>query len=452
MGSDISVRLDCLLFANDHDELESQIRACAPARVVPACAVTDKPVKLSALLESTAFDVVIIAVEAQQKRLPECLNRYPEIPVVVVTPNDNPVQSSFWIEHGASDVLPLDCEPDFMRGLGRVLRECGVVRELASTKQQLAEQTSLRQVVLDAHQHAMMLWQDSSIRQSNSLFEQLMHCTEHAALTLQWRRWMSAETAHLLDDMQAPNTLQTIITSADKLQYKAIFETVMLDDRPARLVQIDPNVLNQPEAPTILKDVVVSASSTKTMCGLPTRTAFTENLQVWLRALQPHARFVAMSIRLPDVHSQSGSKGIGETLQDLLVYRAGILLAQNAGRSTVLGRSDHRSVLLVQLQNKTDARSNALSIRALLGSLGGLIDSPSDISIKTLTSSAAAMGAYEIIWRLESRQPGTTRLPTIAKVLTGKPSMGPSGTLTRQETTTTPQRHIAQFAHPTVGA
>ncbi len=449
MGLDAPVRLNCLLFSSPHDVLATLVRACAPPSATPALLREDDPVQLATALATHNIDVVFVAGGINHDGLPDCLTAYPDLPVVVVMSADCAKPLPTLLEHGASEVISGESEYHLKSELARILCEHTLRKELNRTKRQLESQMTLRQVLLDNHSHAVMLWQQSSVRQANRQFERLINCTQHAAMTLHWRRWMSAETAHLMEDLQTPSSLQTIITNADKSQYKASIETVMLEGGPACLLQIDP-------APVQLEETQVSNLDSSAI--IPSRRAFTENLQVWLRALKPHTRFVAMSIRLPDIRSRSGSQGIDETLQDLLVHRASNLLEQNAGRTTVIGKTDNHSLLLVQLQNKSDARSAALSIRALLGTLGGLIDNPRTISIKTLTSSACAMGAYEVLWRLESGHQTLIRMSARDQseaIEDRRRASLPSAKHLADTPCTTPSTRppeVLQFAHPTAGA
>lgn len=140
---------------------------------------------------------------------------------------------------------------------------------------------------------------------------------------------------------------------------------------------------------------------TDTVTGLPTRRAFAVNLQHWLMSQPEGTRFLAVNTRLPTVRSQSGSKSIDGTLQDLLAYRASVLLTQQTWQNTLLGRPDRHSLLLVQRCRTTKAGSGRAFFRRLLGDLGGLIEEPDQITVTTLISSTPMLSANEVLRRLQ---------------------------------------------------
>ncbi|MFK8081795.1 MAG: hypothetical protein AB8B97_16030 [Granulosicoccus sp.] len=150
-----------------------------------------------------------------------------------------------------------------------------------------------------------------------------------------------------------------------------------------------------------MKNTLLHLEPADTVTGLPTRRAFAANLQRWLISQPDGTLYVAANISLPTIRSRSGSKGIDGTLQDLLAYRASVLLTQHTRQNTLLGRADRQSLLLVQpCTRKTAARSRAF-VRGLLGDLGGLIDDPDSIVIRSLISSVRVLSANEVLRRLQ---------------------------------------------------
>ncbi|MFK7995353.1 MAG: hypothetical protein AB8B87_14525 [Granulosicoccus sp.] len=148
---------------------------------------------------------------------------------------------------------------------------------------------------------------------------------------------------------------------------------------------------------------ILHLENTDTVTGLPTRRTFAANLQRWLLSQPAGSRYVLANINLPIVRGQSGSKGIDGTLQDLLAYRASVLLTQQTWQNTLLGRSDRQSLLLGQLCTQSTTGRYREFLRRLLGNLGGLIEDPDCIAVTTLVSSTSMLSANEALMRLQSR-------------------------------------------------
>ncbi|MFK7860261.1 MAG: hypothetical protein AB8B64_15685 [Granulosicoccus sp.] len=152
-----------------------------------------------------------------------------------------------------------------------------------------------------------------------------------------------------------------------------------------------------------MNTTLLQLEHTDTVTGLPTRSAFAVNLQRWLVSQPDGMRFVAVNISLPTVRGQSGSKGIDGTLQDLLAYRASVLLAHQTWQNTLLGRADRQSLLLAQRCRQNTAGCYRSFLRGLLGNLGGLIDDPGSIAVTTLVSTVSMLSAHEVLQRLQFR-------------------------------------------------
>ena len=69
--------------------------------------------------------------------------------------------------------------------------------------------------------------------------------------------------------------------------------------------------------------------------------------------------------------------------------------------NTLLGRTGINTLLLARPTSGEQSRKLALRVKAAIGSLGGFIDDPSSVYIKTLTLAPNTLSAIEVMERLE---------------------------------------------------
>lgn len=353
---------------------------------------------LRRLLAAYRHDIVIIAPQNAAERLPACLHRYPDLPVLVVSPAKKSGSINKWLEQGAKDVVSHLRYDRFRHAFLRIIRESRLKAEQVRLKRQLDSARRFQQVLLDLHHQAIMIWQNGRIIESNRQFDRLIACTEsnNLARTIAFNHWMSDETQSLLKRSCNESRRRAVISDASGRQYQAKLENVVMENGAAQLWQL--NI-----ADYVTTDMKIKPIDTDTVTGLPNRLGFIRQLQHWITEKNDAFRYVALHIRLPLMENESGSRSINRTLQDLIAYRASVSIQQGFKSPFHMGRTDDQSLTLVHDYVGTESRRSALFVKSLIGSLGGMIDDPTVVCIKTLTLTCQSLSAYQVLERLESR-------------------------------------------------
>lgn len=268
------------------------------------------------------------------------------------------------------------------------------LEHLRRVNQHLQSQNRLQRLLLDSQSEALLLWQQGQILQTNACLDNLIDSSvpDNFSKTQAWKRWISTEALDCLLDAHSNTLNETTITDASGKAYRVQIDHLVLETGPAQLLRIntDPDFLDE-----------FQRLNSDSVTGLLTGSAFISRWRTWVSGLRQSQRYVAMLINLPDVRSESGCSGINHTLQDLLVFRASSAIEQHLANKAIVGRTRHNSLLLLQTADCASPRKSALSIKALLGSLGGLIDDPSSITIQTLTLTPGSLSAADVLMRLE---------------------------------------------------
>lgn len=145
--------------------------------------------------------------------------------------------------------------------------------------------------------------------------------------------------------------------------------------------------------------------ATDSVTGLPARSTLLEHFENLLKTQKKAKRYTAMLVRVfAGKQHTSESVQADKTLQDLSLYRAANLLQQRVSAGSLLGRVNDNALLLIQPADAANgSRVVANQIRRTLGSLGGLVESATDVRIDTLNLSASSISASEAVERLEAR-------------------------------------------------
>lgn len=415
MPEDKSIPLSCLVYASDTERMRALIANTLKdeARIDVGCVSTQTALRYK--LASTRPDMLVIALDNAAERLPASLHRYPDLPILVVTPGKKTGPIDKWLDQGATDVVSQHRYDRFRHSVLRMLNESKLRAEQSKLLRQLSRADQFQQMLLNLQKEAVFIWQNGRIIESNRQFDRLIVCDEanNLARTIAFKRWMSEETKQLIELNHDDSRLGTVMTNTSGQQYQAIQTTLVLDNGPAKLWRLSTTASNEPSRLPAEKDTVT---------GLLTRVAFTKQLQRWIDSRTHEHRFVALHVHLPDLQSESGSQGINGTLQDLMAYRACSSIELGFDGPFFMGRTDKQSLLLVHDYIGTESRRSALTVKSLLGSLGGLIDDPGAITIKTLTLSHGSLAAEQVLERLESRWRNTVRVPRQPTSRTNKTS------------------------------
>lgn len=388
----------CLIQASDiarmHSLVETSVETSIAGRSAVQIDYLEGQNQIPDKLTKARYKLIVLTPDSPHEQLPQCLLDQPELSILVVTPSAYENSVDHWIRQGATDIVSQDRYDHFGHVFRRMLNECVLRTELEIANNQLAAQNRLQELLLNTQTEALLLWQNGQALQTNTCLNELIDCSENDNLTrtIQWTRWISRQTLQILAQASTHSLNKTIITNNAGIQYHAWIEHLVLNEGPAQLIRINPEPITDNQLPQ---------SETDSVTGLFARSAFVLRWQLWLDSLHNYQRYTAMLITLPDVQSESGCDGIDGTMQDLLAYRASNAIEQHFGQCTMVGRTNKNCLLLVQLTERSTSRKSAMAVKTLLGSLGGLIDDPASIIIKTLTLSPTSLSANDVLRRLE---------------------------------------------------
>lgn len=388
----------CLIQATDIARMQSLVETSIAGRSALRSAsridYLENHHQITEKLAQACYSLVVVALDNPQQPLPDCLLNKSGLSILVLAPPHPDNCADEWMRQGATDIVSQERYDQFGHVFRRLLDECSLRAEVESLNNQLAAQNRLQNILLNTPAEALLLWQNGKALHTNSCLGELIQCTEsdNLARTSQWKRWISAETAQILAHTSNLDLKKVIVTNYAGTRYQAWIEQLILNEGPARLIRINPKPVTDSPANQLETDSVT---------GLLARSAFVSRWQLWLDSLHSDQRYTAMLLTLPDMQSESGCGGIDGTMQDLLAYRASNAIEQHFGHSAMVGRACRHGLLLVQIAERSASRKSALTVKALLGSLGGLIDDPASITIKTLTLAPTSLTAGEVLSRLE---------------------------------------------------
>jgi len=153
-----------------------------------------------------------------------------------------------------------------------------------------------------------------------------------------------------------------------------------------------------------LENIVVKQKLRDTATGLPARTSVMERFAHMLQSDIQAPRFTAMLVRILTDKNKNEQSGAEKTVQDLTLYRAADALQKRMVQGTILGRVNKNALLLIQSSDIEPASRDAANrVRETIGSLGGLIDSETDVRINTMNLPAKTnISVDEMVARLEA--------------------------------------------------
>lgn len=368
-------------------------------------------------LTAQRHDLVVTLLDEDDERLPACLLRYPDMLVLVITPARKTGPLEPWIEQGANDIVSEHRQEKLRHALARLLSECLTRAKLRTANYRLATQHKLHRILLDTRVEAVLLWQDGRVIESNQCLDSLIGCriTDNTAKGIEWKRWLSARSfneLHVTCNAAHRHASQRFvsrpinplanrfactklyITSTFGQQYKTSVEYLIVDKGAAQLIRIDPN-------PVIEDETMTQDSQHDSVTGLLKREQFVKSLQSWFDSTSVLRCTVArIQIDQPDVLTDQ-NYSTDTTLQELLTYRVANLLQQRFSDCVLLARTGPNALTLVPRVSEDHSKTLAVRIKECLGAVGGLVDDPRLISVKTLTFSPNAMTAQHVLDRLE---------------------------------------------------
>lgn len=178
--------------------------------------------------------------------------------------------------------------------------------------------------------------------------------------------------------------------------------TASNDTRHSATQQVEAD-LNCDEEPA-LQNIVAKQKLRDMATGLPARTSVMERIQSMLQSDIQAPRFTAMLVRILTDKNKSEQSGAEKTVQDFTLYRAADALQKQMVQGTIMGRINKNALLLIQSSDIEPASRDAANrVRKTIGSLGGLIDSDTDVRINTMNLPAKTnISVDEMVARLEA--------------------------------------------------
>lgn len=389
-----TVELNCLVLCSEETAEIALRDAIGQHSCVQIQDIIRSEDKLKDALRASAVDLLIIAKADNSESLPACLLRYPDLQILLTLPGRKIGDLAHWSAQGVDEVVSLQRADRLSHSLSRVIEGCKMHIRLRRLTRLLSAQYKLQQILLNTYAEALALIQNGSIIESNDCFDSLINCQQedNKARSIEWKRWVSAQSFRELLDSSLHGASETTISSNENRHYRARIESLILDGGPAQLIRINPSPIGLNSLPDLETDSVT---------GLLVRDSLTQRLQSLLQSSDTDTRYTALLITLPIPDNASHFSGVDRTLQDLLIYRAANSIGQYFTSDTLLGRTGINTLMMARPANGEHSRKLAVRIRDALGSLGGLIDDPSSVSIKTLTLATNTLSAIEVVERLE---------------------------------------------------
>lgn len=401
-----TVELNCLvLCSEEHAEIALRT-AIGQHSCVNVIEIIRGENKLKDALRGSTVDLLVIAKADNSESLPACLLRYPDLQILLALPGRKTGDLAQWLAQGVDEVVSLQRADRLTHSLSRMIEGCKMRSRLRRLTRLLSAQYKLQQILLNTYAEALILIQNGSIIESNDCFDSLIDCQQkdNKARSIEWKRWVSAQSYKELLDSSLYGASETTISSNENRHYRARVESLILDGGPAQLIRINPSPIGLNSLPDLETDSVT---------GLLVRDSLTQRLQSLLQSSDTDTRYTTLLLTLPIADNASHFSGVDRTLQDLMIYRAANSIEQYFTTNTLLGRTGINRLMITRPAASEHSRKLAARVRDAIGSLGGLIDDPSSITIKTLTLATNTLSAIEVVERLE-QSPRTTTTNTPA--------------------------------------
>ena len=399
-----SVQLSAIVVAADEGMRASLTEQVGVSRRVSQVVDARDSVALRHELAVHHYDLAILLLEDADECLPACLLRYPDLRVLVVVPHRKTGSLDLWLQQGASDVVSLQKPANVRHALSRLLDECRLISELHQAREKIELQQRIHNTILLTHPHAVMLRCGDSMLDANDALLNLINPGQRSsdAKTLEhvndeWERWLSPASNATIASLPVNSPTQLEVTSQRGDRHKVRVQPIQFPAHMAQLISIDP------EPVTAISDVASMANRIENTSQIQAPESLNERLQVFLGSTRTTQRYTAMLVQFPELASAQTGDGVERTLQDLLISRAQTALKRCFPGKTLLARASKTALLLVSPASNQPSRSAANHAHEVLGSLGGLTDADSGITINTLTLPPASVNANEMIRRLGSR-------------------------------------------------
>jgi len=397
-----SVNLTCVIFgrhpANNCDVLDAVQNSLH-------IATADQINKIAGLrdqLSKHRYDFAIVFLEHADDNLPACLLRYPELKILVVTPDRKIGPVERWFQQGATDVVSSQRHNKCRHAVERMIEECRIRAQLRVATLKIDSQNKLQQVLLDTKKEAVLLWQNGQVVESNARLDELIECQNEDphSRSIEWKRWVSAPCYAQVHSINNAISGKITITNHSGLKYNAVLELVNLEHGEAKLIRINPRPIEQETS-------TWATGSLDSSTGVLLQKPFTNALDCWLQTTAKQ-RYTILQIHIdePDLLASQGRAN--STVKELMSYRVAASLKQEFREGTLIGRTGPTTLTLLPLNLLQNSREVATRIRSRLGNIGGLLEDTSHIHIKTLTLSTAALSASNVLERLD-RPPLLTR-------------------------------------------
>ena len=398
-----SVQLTCVIFGNNIAKEIDIVDALKHSLPVVHADELSRIASLRDHLARHRYDFAIVFLAHCDDNLPACLLRYPDLKVLVVTPDRKIGPVEKWFEQGATDVVSRQRHNKCRHAIERMIEECRIRAQLRVATLKIDSQNKLQQILLDSRSEAVLLWQNGQVLESNCRLDELIECHDEdpQSRSIEWKRWVSAPCHAELHSILPAVSGKVIITNHAGVNYNAVIELVNTEEGEAKLIRINPKPIDQASWATGSLD-----SSTGVLLQQP----FINALECWLQTTtEQRYTIVQIHVDEPDLLASRGRAN--STVQELLSYRVAASLKEEFKEGTLIGRTGPTTLTLLPLNLFKNSRDLATRIRSQLGDIGGLLEDTSHIRIKTLSLSTAALCAPEVLERLD-RPPLLTRRVT----------------------------------------
>jgi hypothetical protein len=398
-----SVQLTCVIFGSSTADESEVVDALKHSQHIAHADELSRIASLRDHLSRHRYDFAIVLLAHPDDNLPACLLRYPDLKILVITPDRKIGPVERWFQQGATDVVSSQRHNKCRHAIERMIEECRVRAQLRVATLKIDSQNKLQQILLNSRSEAVLLWQNGQVLESNCRLDELIECHDEdpQSRSIEWKRWVSAPCHADLHSIAPAVSGTVIITNHSGTKYNAILEQVSIEQGEAKLIRINPKPIDQASWAT---------ESLDSTTGVLLQQPFINALDCWLQTTaQQRYTIVQIHVYEPDLLASHGRAN--STVQELLSYRVAASLKEEFKEGTLIGRTGPTTLILLPLNLFKNSRDLAIRIRSQLGDIGGLLEDTSHIHLKTLTLSTIALCASEVLERLD-RPPLLTRRVT----------------------------------------
>lgn len=408
-------QLSCLILGTDENSRQQVRSWMKDRRQVSHLELCDSSISLQREMARRQYDLVALITAESTPIVPSCLYHYPDTKLVIFTIGRKTPSIDKWIGQGIEEAVSLTQPEHARRVLFRLLDERVMAHRLALLESQIDEQWGLIDTLIAQRKDAVALNQDGKLLQVNRAFTNMTGLNAGASKEL-WLEWLDGPSKLSVQSGRASD-LQSLIVKdlssgkARRLDRVAVqycgadAELIVMDSVLEQVeIELDSIIESAPAKKRGIAPMQLPTTATDSATGLPARSTLLHKAQRLLQGSDRTHRYTAMLVRLLGDNNAKNAQGIDRTVQDLTLYRAADALQKNFSDDTVLGRISQNALLLIKASDETEpSRGAAKRVRDILGSLGGIIENPSDLKIDTLNVAGASLSADEVLARLEKR-------------------------------------------------